>query len=148
MLQIPVFVARRQTARRANAHVGTIAMAFANTATTAATPIPPRAGRFSRLGNAAEAPTVRTSTSTSTRRPPRLSRLPDSVATLRTEKPRAKVVAKPKTKLSNPRALNAAVAPSHRDAVEHVTDLSLAHPPGLQSRGDADKGPDSEQRVP
>ena len=100
------------------------------------------------MGSAAEVPSVLTSTSTSTTRPPRLSRLPDSVATLRIGEPRAKVVAKAKTKLSNPRALNAAVAPSHRDAVEHVTDLSLAHPPGLQSRGDADKGPDSEQRVP
>ena len=143
-----MFVAGRQTAKRANARVGTTVMEFANTATTAETAIPPRAGRLSRLGNAAEAPTVRTSTSTSTKRPPRLSRLPGSVATLRIGKPRAKVVAKAKTKLSNPRALNAAVVPSHRDAVERVTDLSLALPPGLQSRGDADKGPDIERRVP
>ena len=147
-MQIPVFAAGRQTAKRANDHVGTTVTEFANTATTADTTIQPRAGRFSRLGNAAEAPTVRTSTSTSTTRPPRLSRLPDSVATLRAEKPRAKVVAKPKTKLSNPRALNAVVAPSHRDAVERVTDLSLALPPGLQSRGGADKGPDIGQHVP
>ena len=147
-MQIPVFVARRQTAKRANAHVGTTVTEFANTATTADTTTHPHAELSSRLGNAAEAPTVRTSTSTSTTRPPRLSRLPDSVATLRTGKPRAKVVAKPKTKLSNPRALNAVVAPSHRDAVERVTDLSLALPPGLQSRGGADKGPDIGQRVP
>ena len=123
-------------------------MEFANTATTADTTIQHRAGQFSRLGNAAEAPIVRTSTSMSTRRPPRSSRLQDSVATLRIGGPRAKAVAKAETKLSNPRALNAVVDPSHRDAVERVTDLSLALPPGLQSRGDADKGPDSEQRVP
>ena len=77
-----------------------------------------------------------------------MSRLPDSVATLRTERPRAKAVAKAKIKLGNPRALNAVVALSHRDAVDHAIDLSLAHPPGLQSRGDADRGPDIEQRVP
>ena len=77
-----------------------------------------------------------------------MSRLQDNVATLRSGEPREKVEAKAKTKLSNPRALSAAAAPSHRDAVGHVTDLSLAHPPGLQSRADADKGLDSAQRVP
>ena len=141
-------MAGRQTAKRANAHVGTTVMELANTATTAATTIQTRARRSSRLGNAAMAPNVHTSTSMSTRRPPRLSRPIDSAATLRTGKPRAKVVAKVETKLSNPRALNAAVAPSHHDAVDHVTDLGPAHPPGLQSRGDADRSPDIERRVP
>ena len=143
-----MFAAGRQTGKRANAHVGTTVTEFANTATTADIATHPHAELSSRLGNAAEAPTVRTSTSTSTTRPPRLSRLPDSVATLRTGKPRVKVVAKPKTKLSNPRALNAVVAPSHRDAVDRVTDPSLAPPPGLRSRGGADKSLDIGQRVP
>ena len=75
-----------------------------------------------------------------------MSRLPDSVATLRTGKPRAKVVAKPKTKLSNPRAHNAAAALSHRDTVVHVT--GPVRPPDLQRRVDADKSRDSAQRVP
>jgi len=45
VLQIQVYVARHQTASRANLRVGTIVMAFAKTATVVVTTIPPHAGR-------------------------------------------------------------------------------------------------------
>ena len=133
--------------RKAKSRAGIIAMVFAKTANRVVSTIPTHAGKCLKLGNAAEAPIVRTNTSTCTRQPPMLRRLQDNAATLHRGSPKARVEAKART--SNPRAHSEVAGPSRRDATDHVDDsVHQALPLDPRGKGGALLGHDSAQRMP
>ena len=125
-------------------------MVFAKTANRVVSTIPTHAGTCLKLGNAAEAPIVRTNTSTCTRQPPMPRRLRDNAATLRRERPKAEVEAEAEAaKTNNPRAHSEVASPSRHEATDHAADsVQRAHPPDPLDKGDVLSGPDSAQRTP